>query len=106
MRRHDEFFRRFDRPRVEQAGSATGTVQPSPTGSSGWRMRQFALPGGAISIVFVMLVPLPALVLDLLLACRWRQRCWCFSRRYRCARPSIFRSFPPCCCCSRCFGFR
>ena len=30
-------------------------------------MREFALPGGAISIVFVMLIPLPSLVLDLLL---------------------------------------
>jgi flagellar biosynthesis protein FlhA len=30
-------------------------------------MRQLALPGGAISIVFVMLIPLPSLVLDLLL---------------------------------------
>ena len=30
-------------------------------------MREFALPVGAISIVFVMLIPLPALVLDLLL---------------------------------------
>jgi flagellar biosynthesis protein FlhA len=30
-------------------------------------MREFALPMGAISIVFVMLIPLPALVLDLLL---------------------------------------
>src|ERR1700742_2773004 len=30
-------------------------------------MREFALPMGAISIVFVMLVPLPSLVLDLLL---------------------------------------
>lgn len=30
-------------------------------------MREFALPGAAISIVFVMLIPLPSLVLDLLL---------------------------------------
>jgi flagellar biosynthesis protein FlhA len=30
-------------------------------------MRELALPGGAISIVFVMLIPLPSLVLDLLL---------------------------------------
>jgi flagellar biosynthesis protein FlhA len=30
-------------------------------------MREFVLPGGAISIIFVMLIPLPSLILDLLL---------------------------------------
>lgn len=51
------------------AGSAA--AKPS-RGSSPWTrllmsMREFALPAGAISIVFVMLIPLPALMLDLLL---------------------------------------
>ena len=32
------------------------------------RLGDYALPLGAISVVFVMLVPLPAAVLDLLLA--------------------------------------
>src|SRR5271168_4412277 len=33
------------------------------------RMRKYLLPIGAISVIFVMLVPLPAAILDLLLAC-------------------------------------
>lgn len=43
-----------------------GAAKPAWTRWLG-SMREFALPGGAISIVFVMLVPLPSLVLDLLL---------------------------------------
>lgn len=57
----------------------TSSAVNSPTGAKGnpsarmdrkqWlnSMRQLAIPGGAISIVFVMLIPLPSLVLDLLL---------------------------------------
>jgi flagellar biosynthesis protein FlhA len=45
---------------------------PSAAAASVWmrllaNVREFALPVGAISIVFVMLIPLPALMLDLLL---------------------------------------
>ena len=32
------------------------------------RMREYMLPFGAISVIFVMLIPLPAFALDLLLA--------------------------------------
>lgn len=50
---------------------ASGTTKNS-SGQPAWAQwvrsaREFALPGAAISIVFVMLVPLPSLVLDLLL---------------------------------------
>jgi len=50
---------------------AAGAAKNS-SGQSAWVTwlriaREFALPGAAISIVFVMLVPLPSLVLDLLL---------------------------------------
>src|SRR5689334_688448 len=53
--------------------AATGGTSKKPSGAKpGWidwlrNMRQLALPAGAISIVFVMLIPLPAIVLDLLL---------------------------------------
>ena len=52
--------------------TAGGTAKKSTGTKPAWadwlgNARQFALPGGAISIVFVMLIPLPALVLDLLL---------------------------------------
>jgi flagellar biosynthesis protein FlhA len=42
---------------------------PQSTLASVWnRLREFLLPIGAISVIFVMLVPLPAAVLDMLLA--------------------------------------
>jgi flagellar biosynthesis protein FlhA len=55
-------------PAVNQASSAKGIGSTKPD----WKhwlssMRQLALPCGAISIVFVMLIPLPSMVLDLLL---------------------------------------
>ncbi len=55
-------------PASNQASSAKKKNSPGPD----WKqwlsgIRQLALPGGAISIVFVMLIPLPSLVLDLLL---------------------------------------
>src|SRR5882757_572453 len=50
-------------PNVAQTNSSTKQAWSRWLGS----MREFALPGGAISIVFVMLIPLPSLVLDLLL---------------------------------------
>jgi flagellar biosynthesis protein FlhA len=55
-------------PAVHQASGAKGSRSVKPFGKQ-WlsSMRQLALPGGAISIVFVMLIPLPSLVLDLLL---------------------------------------
>ena len=53
------------------ANPASGATKTGLTFSKSARwlssMRELALPGGAISIVFVMLIPLPSLVLDLLL---------------------------------------
>jgi flagellar biosynthesis protein FlhA len=43
-------------------------VNPIPAASVLERLREFALPLGAISVIFVMMVPLPAAALDLLLA--------------------------------------
>src|ERR1700750_2567321 len=49
---------------------STATLNPGPLASIGIldRMREYVLPMGAISVIFVMLIPLPAAVLDLLLA--------------------------------------
>jgi flagellar biosynthesis protein FlhA len=53
---------------VTPASSATSNSSTQPAWGRWIRSaREFALPGAAISIVFVMLVPLPSLVLDLLL---------------------------------------
>ena len=43
-------------------------VNPIPAVSVLERLREYALPLGAISVIFVMMIPLPAPVLDLLLA--------------------------------------
>ena len=50
--------------------SSTVVVNAPETGLAGlWRrMSEFLLPIGAISVMFVMLIPLPAVILDLLLA--------------------------------------
>src|SRR5690348_3384218 len=49
---------------------STAILNPSPLAQAGIldRMRDYVLPVGAISVIFVMLIPLPAAALDLLLA--------------------------------------
>ena len=50
---------------------SSAVVTQAPRGGLGglWRkLGEYLLPVGAISVIFVMLVPLPAMVLDLLLA--------------------------------------
>lgn len=49
-----------------RSSQKSSTVRPAWAGWLG-HFREFALPAGAISIVFVMLIPLPSIVLDLLL---------------------------------------
>jgi flagellar biosynthesis protein FlhA len=55
-------------PAVNAAGGANGNNSVKMDRKQ-WlnSLRQLAIPGGAISIVFVMLIPLPSLILDLLL---------------------------------------
>ncbi len=48
--------------------STLATISDVPKAKSGGLLRQLALPLGAISTVFVMLVPLPAVLMDVLLA--------------------------------------
>lgn len=50
--------------------STAAVLSQSPIPASGilLRLREYALPIGAISVIFVMLIPLPAPLLDLLLA--------------------------------------
>src|SRR5260370_8352622 len=49
--------------------STTALVpNPLPAASILARMQEYVLPLGAISVIFVMMVPLPAAALDLLLA--------------------------------------
>lgn len=48
---------------------STAVLNPGPLASAGilHRLRDYVLPMGAISVIFVMLIPLPAMALDLLL---------------------------------------
>ena len=52
-------------PTIEKKAETTSAWWPATLE----RVRELGLPIGAISIVFVMLIPLPAAVVDLLLAC-------------------------------------
>ncbi len=59
---------------AQQIASALAAEKKPETSVAWWpatleRVRELGLPIGAISIVFVMLIPLPAAVVDLLLAC-------------------------------------
>ena len=49
---------------------STAVLHPAPLASGGFldRLRDYVLPAGAISVIFVMLIPLPAAALDFLLA--------------------------------------
>jgi flagellar biosynthesis protein FlhA len=48
---------------------STAVLSPAPLASAGvlHRLRDYVLPMGSISVIFVMLIPLPAIALDLLL---------------------------------------
>lgn len=48
--------------------AAVTTISAPPSGRILHQLRDYLLPIGAISVIFVMLIPLPAAVLDLLLA--------------------------------------
>ena len=49
---------------------STVVLNPAPLGAAGilHRLREYVLPMAAISVIFVMLIPLPAAALDFLLA--------------------------------------
>ena len=54
---------------MSKAAAGTSTNWFSKSSSVARSVKQSALPVGAISVVFVMLIPLPAFMVDLLLAC-------------------------------------
>ena len=61
------------------------------------RLREYLLPLAAISVIFVMLVPVPAAAWTCCWRSRWPPRSSSFSPRCRSAAPSSSRSFPRCC---------
>ena len=63
--------------------------------SQGWKvMRSLALPVAAISVIFVMLVPVPAFVMDMLLACSMAASILVFLSAVQLRRAVEFSVFP------------
>ncbi|HTW46800.1 MAG TPA: flagellar biosynthesis protein FlhA [Acidobacteriaceae bacterium] len=66
-----------------------------PAGQTGWKMlRSLALPVAAISVIFVMLVPVPAYVMDMLLACSMAASILVFLSAVQVRRAVDFSVFP------------
>jgi flagellar biosynthesis protein FlhA len=64
-------------------------------GQAGWKMlRSLALPVAAISVIFVMLVPVPAFVMDMLLACSMAASILVFLSAVQLRRAVDFSVFP------------
>jgi flagellar biosynthesis protein FlhA len=64
-------------------------------GQSGWKaLRSVTLPVAAISILFVMLVPVPAFVMDMLLACSMAASILVFLAAVQLRRAVDFSVFP------------
>lgn len=64
-------------------------------GQTGWKMlRSLTLPVAAISVIFVMLVPVPAFVMDMLLACSMAASILVFLSAVQLRRAVDFSVFP------------
>ncbi|MGC2619195.1 MAG: flagellar biosynthesis protein FlhA [Acidobacteriaceae bacterium] len=73
----------------------TAAAIPSGRPSHGWKvMRGLALPVAAISVIFVMLVPVPAFVMDMLLACSMAASILVFLSAVQLRRAVEFSVFP------------
>ena len=80
---------------------STAVLHPAPLRPrrhSGSAAGVCAAPG-AISVIFVMLVPLPAAALDLLLALSMAASIIVFLSAVQIRRAVELSCFPPCCCC-------
>ena len=78
-------------------GAASSITMARPGGlfsRLGKLSRELALPIGAISVVFVMLIPMPAVVLDLLLACSMAASILVFLAAVQVQRAVDFSVFP------------
>lgn len=75
---------------------STGALVPGGTGRPGGvrALRSLALPVAAISVIFVMLVPVPAFVMDMLLACSMALSILVFLSAVQLRRAVDFSVFP------------
>ena len=60
---------------------------------------EWIMPVAAVSLVFIMLVPLPSVLLDVLLATSMTVSVLVLLSAIQILRPSQFSVFPACCCC-------
>jgi flagellar biosynthesis protein FlhA len=68
---------------------------PGAAGRGGWKnLRSLTLPVAAISVIFVMLVPVPAFVMDMLLACSMAASILVFLSAVQLRRAVDFSVFP------------
>jgi flagellar biosynthesis protein FlhA len=76
---------------------SAAAITPGRTGvaAGGWKMlRNLALPAAAISVLFVMIVPVPAFVMDMLLACSMAASILVFLSAVQVRRAVDFSVFP------------
>jgi flagellar biosynthesis protein FlhA len=77
------------------AGTLAATGQTGPHPGGGLKaLRSLALPVAAISVIFVMLVPVPAFVMDMLLACSMAVSILVFLSAVQLRRAVDFSVFP------------
>jgi flagellar biosynthesis protein FlhA len=75
--------------------AATITVGRGEMGEGAWKtLRSLALPVVAISVIFVMLIPVPAFVMDMLLACSMAAAILVFLSAIQLRRAVEFSVFP------------
>jgi flagellar biosynthesis protein FlhA len=75
--------------------AATITVGRGEMGQGAWKtLRSLALPVVAISVIFVMLIPVPAFVMDMLLACSMAAAILVFLSAIQLRRAVEFSVFP------------
>jgi flagellar biosynthesis protein FlhA len=80
---------------MSTAAVALTRGESAPKGGSGWRVaRSLVLPVAAISVLFVMLVPVPAFVMDMLLACSMAASVLVFLSAVQLRRAVDFSVFP------------
>ena len=76
------------------AGAMTLGTPDSGAGGGGKTLRNMALPVAAISVLFVMVVPVPAFVMDMLLACSMAASILVFLSAVQLRRAVDFSVFP------------
>jgi len=79
---------------IVPASSRPGTTTPGFAGKLLKLCKDLWLPVAAISVIFVMLIPVPSVVLDLLLACSFSASVLVFLSAVQVGQPKTISSSP------------